>query len=313
MNILLTGGTGYIGTKLCLKLLELGHTVDVVDTSWFGNFLPAHKNLIIHNFDLRDIEKLPNKSFDVIMHLAAISNDPCVELNPKLSWEVNALATMRLTDWAARRNTKQFIFASSGSVYGVKSEERVTEDLTLEPISEYNKTKMVGERIVLSYKDKMQVHCLRPATVCGLSPRQRLDLSVNILTTQAATKGFITVLGGSQVRPNIHIDDMIGVYLHFLNNPSLPSDTYNAGFENKSIMDIANLIKNHIPCEVKVSESNDPRSYRLDSSKLLATGYKPQKTIQHAIEELSSAIKKGLLVPEEKNNNIAWMKHLKVG
>ena len=139
---------------------------------------------------------------------ANIANDPAVDLSPNLSWEVNVLATQQLADRAARASVKQFIFASSGSVYGIKDEPNVTEELTLVPISVYNKTKMVAERVLMSYKEEMKVHCIRPATVCGLSPRMRLDVSVNMLTFQALKNGRITVFGGEQTRPNIHIKDM---------------------------------------------------------------------------------------------------------
>ena len=170
------------------------------------------------------------RRFDTIFHLANIANDPSVDLNPYSSWEVNVLAGMRLIDRAARQGVKQFIFASSASVYGLKSEPRVTEDLELVPISEYNKTKMVAERVVMSYADAMVTTIIRPATVCGYSPRMRLDLVVNLLTMQALTKGAITVLGGDQTRPNIHIDDLVDLYLFAFERRL--AGVYNAGFEN---------------------------------------------------------------------------------
>ena len=174
---------------------------------------------------------------NTIIHLANIANDPAVEL--LTSWEVNVLAGQQLIDKASRSGIKHFIFASSGSVYGIKDEEKVTEDLPLVPISVYNKTKMVAERVFLSYSDKMQVHCIRPATVCGLSPRMRLDVSVNMLTFQALKNKRITVFGGMQTRPNIHVKDMANVYKHFIENPDISSGCYNAGFENLEIIEIA--------------------------------------------------------------------------
>ena len=153
--------------------------------------------------------------------MANIANDPAVDLNPNLSWEVNVLAGQQLADRAIRNDVKQFIFASSGSVYGIKDEEKVTEDLKLVPISVYNKTKMIAERVFMSYQNEMQIHCIRPATVCGLSPRMRLDVSVNMLTYQALKNKKITVFGGKQTRPNIHIKDMANVqtFLETLNYP----------------------------------------------------------------------------------------------
>jgi len=184
---------------------------------------------------------------------------------------VNVLAGQQLADRAVRAGVKQFLFASSGSVYGVKDEPNVTEDLSLVPISVYNKTKMVAERVFLSYADQMQVHCIRPATVCGLSPRMRLDVSVNMLTYQGLKNGKITVFGGEQTRPNIHIQDLANVYRHFLSNPKLASGCYNAGFENIKILEIAKRVKAQTGAQIVITESNDPRSYRQDSSKLIAT------------------------------------------
>src|SRR6185503_11112269 len=161
----------------------------------------------------------------------------------------------------------------------------VTEDLPLAPLSEYNKTKMVAERVLLSYRDQMVVQIVRPATVCGWSPRMRLDVSVNMLTMQALMKGRITVFGGAQTRPNIHIDDITDLYLFLLEHPDV-TGVYNAGFENLSILEIAELVRSRVPADVVVSPSNDPRSYRINSDKLLATGFRPKKSVAHAIDEL---------------------------
>ena len=188
MNILVTGGCGYTGSILVPQLLNLGHKITVVDTMWFGNFLKKHKNLNTIKKDIRNLNNFSYSKFNSIIHLANIANDPSVELNPVLSWEVNVLASQQIIERAYKQGVKHFIFASSGSVYGVKKEKNVTEDLTLDPISTYNKTKMVAENIFLNYKNKMQIHCIRPATVCGLSPRLRLDVSVNLLTFQAIKK-----------------------------------------------------------------------------------------------------------------------------
>ena len=195
-------------------------------------------------------------------------------------------------------------------MYGIKDEMSVTEDLSLVPISAYNKTKMVAERVVLSYSDKMQVHCIRPATVCGWSPRMRLDVSVNMLTFQALKNKKITVFGGEQTRPNIHIKDMVNVYNHFIDNRALPSGCYNAGFENLKIIEIAYLIKEMIDCEIIVSETNDPRSYRQDSNKLINTNFKPNYSVLTAVREISDKFKRGLLVDNEKYYTVKWMKKL---
>ena len=308
LNLLVTGGCGYVGTPLTQSLLAAGHTVTVVDVQWFGNYLPAHPSLTVIKADIRDIERIPMAGFDAILHLANVANDPCADLDSKLNWEVNALATMRLVEKAIEHGVGQFIYASSGSVYGVKEEARVTEDLSLVPISDYNKTKMVSERVLLSYADQICVNIVRPATVCGVSARQRLDLSVNILTMSALTKGVITVFGGDQTRPNIHLRDMIRVYHHFLEVGRDFPGIFNAGFENISIRDIADRVTKHIPAEVVCTPSNDPRSYRLCSDKLLATGFTPSFCVEDAILEVKAAFEAGLLRDEERHYNIKTMK-----
>ena len=310
MKILITGGCGYVGTKLTHSLLKKGHQIIVVDTMWFGNFLEEHENLSIIKQDIRDVDSIPLEGVDTFIHLANIANDPSVELNPSLSWEVNVLATQQLAENCIKNGVKHFIYASSGSVYGVKEEPKVTEDLSLVPISVYNKTKMVAERVLLSYQNQIKIHCIRPATVCGWSPRMRLDLSVNILTFQALKNQKITVFGGNQTRPNIHILDMIRVYEHFLSNNKIESGCYNAGFENISILDIANLVSKKIPSEIIISKSNDPRSYRLSSEKLTKTGFEPLHTVEEAIEEMILKYKEGELVDSPESYTVGWMKEL---
>ena len=178
------------------------------------------------------------------------------------------------------------------------------------PISAYNKTKMVAERVVLSYADRMQVHCIRPATVCGYSPRMRLDVSVNMFAWQAVKNGRITVFGGAQTRPNIHIQDMVDVYRHFLANPDIGSGCYNAGFENISILDIARRVSEKVSAELVVSESNDPRSYRQNSDKLLATGFVQKHYVSDAIDEIIERHAAGALVETDQCYTVRWMKHL---
>ena len=312
MKILITGGCGYVGTVLTQTLLNEGHEIIVVDTQWFGNYLPDHPRLTMLKQDVRDMDSIHLEGVKCILHMANISNDPSVELNPTLSWEVNVLAAQQLADMAIRAGVLQFINASSGSVYGIKEEEHVTEDLTLVPISVYNKTKMVAERVLLSYQDQMQVINIRPATVCGYSPRMRLDVSVNMLTMQALKNGKITVFGGQQTRPNIHIQDLIRVYLHFLKKPELSSGCYNAGFENISILDIAKRVQEKVPSEIIISESNDPRSYRQNSDKLKATGFEKKYFIKDAIDEVIEKYNSGELKDEVQCYNVKWMKHLKL-
>jgi nucleoside-diphosphate-sugar epimerase len=310
VNILITGGCGYIGTLLTQQLLDDGHFLTVVDIQWFGNFLSKHPRLEILKIDVRDTDLIPLDEVDVVIHLANIANDPSVELNPNLSWEVNVLASQQLADKCVRAGVKQFIYASSGSVYGIKEEYNVTEDLPLVPISVYNKTKMVSERIFLSYKEDMQIHCIRPATVCGFSPRMRLDISVNMLTFQALKNKKITVFGGNQTRPNININDMVRVYQHFLSKRNIPSGCYNAGFENISILDIAKAVVSKVPAEIIVTESNDPRSYRQSSLKLIETGFEQHYGINEAIDEIVEKYKSGEITDSSQNYTVEWRKKL---
>ena len=291
------------------ELLANGHTVRGVDIQWFGNYLQPHPRLELVKDDIRNASSWDLRGIDVVLHLANVANDPCAELDSKLNWEVNALATMFLVERAIRDGVPHFIFASSGSVYGVKEEPEVTEDLPLVPISDYNKTKMISERVLLSYADRIRAVIVRPATVCGYSPRMRLDLSVNMLTMQALTKGKITVFGGDQTRPNIHLRDMIRLYEHFLAHPELRG-VFNAGFENISILDIAERAKKHVPAEIIVTPSNDPRSYRLSSKKLLATGFQPKYGVEDGIREVIEAYRGGKLQDREENYNIRTMKKL---
>lgn len=310
MHVLLAGGCGFVGSILTQRLLEEGFRVTVVDVMWFGNHLAPHENLKVLQEDIRNADRVPMNGVDAIIHLANVANDPCSELDAKLSWEVNVLATMRLVEQAIRHKVKQFVYASSGSVYGVKEEAEVTEDLSLVPVSDYNKTKMISERVLLSYRDSIQVKCIRPATVCGVSPRMRLDLSVNMLTMQALDKGRITVFGGDQTRPNIHIKDMVAAYLHLLALGEKTTGIFNAGFENISILDIAKRITGYVPAEIDISESNDPRSYRLNSDKLLATGFKPRFNIDDAIQEIIEAYRGGKLKNQDNHYNIKAMKRI---
>lgn len=308
MKILVTGGCGYKGTVLVPKLIEQGHQVIVVDVMWFGNMLPEHPNLTVEVGDVRCPKDAWFEGVDVIVHLASVANDPCADLDAKLSWETSPLGSLLLVEKAIRYGVKNFIYASSGSVYGVSDAEHVTESTELNPISDYNKAKMVTERVLLSYSNQIPVQIVRPATVCGYSPRMRLDVAVNMLTMQALSKNEMTVFGGEQTRPNIHIDDITDLYIFLLNSTS--SGVYNAGFENLSILEIAESISNNLPAKISVTSSNDPRSYRLNSDKLLNLGFKPKKTVQDAVSELIVKYNEKLLIDEERFYNIKTMKAL---
>ena len=312
MKVLITGGCGYVGTIFVNDLLKQENVkILVLDNQWFGNHLEKHERLIVVKKDIRNFDENILKDVDVVVHLANIANDPAVDLNPNLSWEVNVLAAMSLIEKSIKFGVKQFIYASSGSVYGLKQEKNVTEDLSLVPISTYNKTKMIAEKVLMSYRDLIKVHIIRPATVCGFSPRMRLDVSVNMLTFQALKNKKMTVFGGNQIRPNIHIKDLSRVYSHFISNPHISDGYFNAGFENLSIKSIAELVKKFVPfSEIQITESNDNRSYRLNSDKLLKTGFIPKFSITNAIEELIHMYNTNKIKNDDINYTIKWMKKL---
>lgn len=306
---MVTGGAGYKGSVLVPKLLKAGHDVCVVDTFWFGDHLPHHTRLERRVQDIR--ETVDCTGFDAIIHLAGIANDPCGELDAKLTWEVNVLAHMRLCDAAARAGVKQFIYASSASVYGIKDGSPIREDATLEPVSDYNKTKMCAERILLSYAGRMQVKIVRPATVCGLSPRMRLDTMVNMLTVQALKNGKITAHcgehGGDLMRPNTHIEDITDLYCWLLEHDDVYG-IYNAGFENLSAIDTANAIASIVPAEVEITKVKDKRSYAVDSTKLRMEDFTPKHTVMDAVEEIAAAWAAGALKETPDMMNLNWMR-----
>ena len=306
-EILVTGGCGYVGSLLVKKLIK-DYSVTVIDTQWFGNFLDDNKYLNIIKGDIRhDLDSIDFSKFKFVIHLANIANDPGVELDQVLSWEVNVLASKLLIEKSISGGVEKFIYASSGSVYGIKEEEEVTEDLDLVPLSVYNKTKMISERIFLSYKNDIDIFIVRPATVCGWSPRMRLHVSVNMLTYQALKNKKITVLGGNQTRPNININDMVDIYIYMLKN-QIPQGIYNAGFENMKILDLAKFIKEEIETEIEIQESNDPRSYRQSSKKLLKTGFQPKFTVRDAISDLKDRYIKNQLIDHDSCYTVEWMK-----
>lgn len=309
-KILITGGGGYVGSLLCNKLANANYKITVLDTFWFGNYLKKNKNLQFIKKDLRDINKINLKGFYSVIHLANISNDPSAEIDPSVSWEINVLSSYQLLEKAKRSGVRKFIYASSGSVYGVKKEKKVHEKLSLVPVSTYNKTKLIFEKILMGYNDsKFKIYCIRPGTVCGISPRIRLDLSVNLLTFDALNSGVIKVFGGKQFRPHIHIEDMIRVYQFFLEK-NVKAGIYNAAFECFTINKLAELIKKKIGGKIKYFESNDIRSYRLNSDKLIKCGFYPKFSVSDAIDEIIKLYSKGLLKKNINNFNLEKMKKL---
>jgi len=309
MRVLVTGGCGYKGAVLVPKLLDAGHEVRVFDTQWFGRNLPEHPRLEVIKGDIRD--GVPCDGMESVIHLAGIANDPCGELDAKLTWEVNVLATLFLVRACVDAGVRRFVFASSASVYGIKDNAPVKEDTDLAPVSDYNKTKMVAERILLSFKDQIAVQIVRPATVCGVSPRMRLDTVVNMLTVQALQTGRITAHcgphGASLMRPNTHIEDITNLYVWLLNRQATTL-TVNAGFENLSVGAIADLISGYVPAAVEISEVADKRSYAVDSSRLLAMGFVPRHSVASAVQEIVRAWEGMAFAADDRAINLKWMR-----
>ena len=317
-NIFITGGGGYIGTNLTKKLLNDGYKVTVLDTFWFGNYFKKQKNLKVIKKDIRKINQNDLNNIDCIIHLASIANDPAAELDAKLTWDVNVLATYKLINIAISKKVKKFIFASSGSVYGIKKEKKVTENLSLEPVSEYNKSKMIGERLLLSYNKNIDLVILRPATVCGYSPSMRLDVAINALSYGALKNKAITVFGGKQIRPNLTMHDMVNAYKFFLikpikKNKPIEKIIFNLGFENLTIINMAKRIQKtlKLKAQILIKSSNDPRSYRQNSNKILKEGFLPTRKIEHAIIEIQNKFKERKIIKKDKFYRINTLKIIK--
>lgn len=301
-TVLVTGGAGYVGSALIPKLLRDGYRVRVLDLFLFGDdFFAPHPNLSLIRGDLRDQELLAKilPGCDSVIHLACISNDPSFELDPDLGKAINYDAFTPLVQIAKASGVNRFIYASSSSVYGIKEELNVSEDLALEPLTDYSKYKALCEDILLrEQRPGFEVLILRPATVCGYAPRLRLDVCVNLLTSQAYTNRKITVFGGSQLRPNIHVEDMTDLYLLTLRLPRelIDGRVFNAGYQNLSIADIASLIQKETGEDVTttVTPTDDNRSYHISSEKIgRELDFHPNHTVQMAIHDLIDAFNTG--------------------
>jgi nucleoside-diphosphate-sugar epimerase len=330
-KVFVTGGAGYVGSVLVPKLLKNGYQVKVVDLYIYGDdVLDGVKDdpgLIQVKGDIRDgklIEK-ELKGYDTVIHLACISNDPSYELDPELGKSINYDAFEQLVDISKKVGVQRFIYASSSSVYGIKDEENVTEDLPLKPLTDYSKYKALCEEYLLKQRSPgFVVLVLRPATVCGYSPRLRLDLSVNILTNHAVNKGKITVFGGEQKRPNIHIEDMTDLYIKTLECPDEKIDgkIFNAGYDNMKIRDIASSVKEVVSkemhkdkLEIVTTPTKDNRSYHVSSEKIRRElGFVAKRSVKEAVRDLCGAYKAGRIPdPDDKKYyNIKTMQDIKL-
>ena len=323
-KILVTGGAGYVGAVLIPYLLNKGHKITVIDLMIYGKeVLSKNPNLRIVKGDIRDInlleKELPNH--EVVIHLACISNDPSFELNPKLGKSINLDAFTPLVEISKKNLVKRFIYASTSSVYGIKKEKDVDETMSLEPLTDYSKYKVDCEVILKKYiSENFTPIVIRPATVCGYSPRQRLDVVVNILTNLAYHKKSVSVFGGKQLRPNIHIEDMAKAYEALILAPKskVSGEIFNAGYENRSVLEIAKTVKRVIGNGVKLkfSPTDDNRSYHISSKKIKKIlDFEPTNTISDAVNDLKLAFKKGLLpnsLTDEKYFNIKMMASIKL-
>jgi nucleoside-diphosphate-sugar epimerase len=329
-NVLITGATGYVGSLLVPQLLELGHKVTALDIMYFGDhFLPkGNPNLKVVKADIRDAKKLAEefKGVEAVINLACISNDASFELDEKLSTSINLDAFEPMVVAAKQAGVKRFVYCSSSSVYGVSESPDVTEDHPLVPLTLYNKYKGMCEPLLWKHQSPGFVCVtIRPATLCGYAPRQRLDLSVNILTNHAINAGKITVFGGSQKRPNLHIQDMCDLYKLLLEVPDekIAGQTFNAGFQNLSIMEIAQIVKRVVQQEfpekgdipIVTTPTDDIRSYHVNSDKITRVlGFKPMRNIEDAVRDLCRAFRSGKLPNSMQDTfyfNVRRLKELK--
>lgn len=303
-SVFITGGAGYVGAVLVPRLLKEGHRVTVLDLMIYGeDVLPKNSALTLIKGDIRNKELLKSSipGHDVVIHLACISNDPSFELNPELGKSINLDPFRPMVEISKNAGVKRFFYASSSSVYGIKDEPNVHEDMPLEPLTDYSVFKMNCEEILSEYQsDEFTTTTIRPATVCGYSPRQRLDVVVNILTNLAYHKREISVFGGAQLRPNIHIADMVEIYVVLLNAPKekIAGEIFNGGYENYSVLQLAEAVRDVIGEDVvlKTTPTDDNRSYHVSSKKIAdVLGFAASHTIKDAVSDIKNAFEKGLL------------------
>ena len=333
-KVLITGGAGYVGAVLTPQLLAAGYCVKILDLFLYGkDVLPTGNlaaDLELVEGDIRDEEAVTKaaEGCDAVIHLACISNDPSFELDPELGKTINFDAFEPLVRISKEAGVKRFIYASSSSVYGVSDAPRVDEQHPLDPLTDYSKYKALCEPILFDYQSPDFVPVIvRPATVCGFSPRQRLDLVVNILTANAVIDGKIRVFGGDQMRPNLHVADVVDLYQLLLELPDdqIAGEVFNVGFENHSVLDLANLVKRVVQeelpdrevIEIAVEPTQDDRSYRITSDKVQSKiGFEPKRTIEDAIRERVHAIRDGKLPGAPGGltyHNVATMRDVNMG
>lgn len=325
-RVLVTGGAGYVGHVLTPRLLDEGYEVVVYDTMYFGNALPQGRaGLTVVQADVRDTKRFRAavEGCDSVLHLACISNDPSFELDEGLSTSINYECFEPLVTTAKAAGVRRFVYCSSSSVYGVSDAPEVTEDHPLVPLTLYNKYKGMCEPLLFKHQTPdFTCVTIRPATLCGYSPRCRLDLTVNILTNHAVNRGKITVFGGAQKRPNLHIEDMVDAYLLMLRAPAekIAGETFNIGYQNHTVMEIAQMVKSVVeqempalaPIAIERTETNDNRSYHINSDKIARVlGFRPKRNIEDAVRDLCRAFTAGKLpnsLEDERYFNVRTLK-----
>jgi len=325
-RVMVTGGAGYVGSNLVPKLLAAGYRVAVLDLYIYGDVFANHEsnpNLTEVKGDLRNPADVQRAlaGCDAVIHLACISNDPSFDLNPDLGRSINYDCFRPLVKSSKDAGVKRFIYASSSSVYGIKNDSNVTEDLPLEPLTDYSKYKAMCEEVLDQEREPGFVAVtLRPATVCGYAPRLRLDLTVNILTSHAINNGRITVFGGEQLRPNLHVEDMTDLYVQLLEAPdeTINGKTWNAGYHNLKVREIANMVRDEVGknVDIVVTPSDDHRSYHVSSEKIKKDlGFSARRTVSDAIVDLAQAFNAGKVpnaMTDDRYYNIKRMQALKL-
>jgi len=326
-KILVTGGAGYKGCVLVPKLLQTGCEVVVYDMMLFGSEgLPKHPKLTVVEGDIRDTKHYAAsvKGCDGVIHMACISNDPSFELDPSLSRTINYECFEPMVKASKDAGVRRFLYVSTSSVYGVSDAPEVTEDHPLVPLTDYNKYKGMCEPILRAFQSPdFTTIIIRPATVCGYSPRMRFDLTVNILTNHAVNRGVITVFGGAQKRPNIHIDDICELYTQLMDTPAelIAGDTFNACYQNQTVSTLADIVRDIVekemperkPIRIETTTSNDPRSYHVSSRKIAEKlGWRPKRNIEDAVRDLCQAFKEkkfsGDTLKDDKFVNVRTVK-----